>query len=83
MTSTGFTDPAPIPFTSLGSDVTVASDYTAIFTHTNQANCPLAGCSLMTDTDCSVPLPAQTDVTLTASPNFGLTATELNHLGYT
>ena len=83
MTSTSFPNPAAIPYNSAGSAVTIATDYTAIFTHTSQVDCPLVGCSLMVDTDCTTPLPAQTDVTLGASPSFGLTATELNSLGYT
>ena len=58
MVATGFPDPAPIEFTSLGSVLPVAADYTAIFTHTNQANCPLTGCFLRSSTDCTAPLAA-------------------------
>ena len=32
--------------------------------------------------DCTTPLPAQVDVTITPSPDFGLLASETNPLGY-
>ena len=83
LTSTSFANPANIPYNSAGSAVTIAADYTSIFTYSGSVDCPLIGCTLMLDTDCTTPLPPQTDVTITASPNFGLTATELNSLGYT
>ena len=34
LTSTGFSDPATVPYNSAGYEVTVAADYTAVFTHT-------------------------------------------------
>ena len=74
MTSNGF-NPAPVEYNSAGSEVTIAADYTAIFTHTQQNDCKLVTCSLMMFTDCTVPLGAQTEVILGASPNFGLIQT--------
>ena len=57
LTSAGFTNPANIPYNSAGSTVTVAADVSAIFTHSNPTDCPLNGCVMNLDTDCTVALP--------------------------
>ena len=41
LTDAGFTNPAPITYNSAGSAISVAADYTAIFTHSQTADCPL------------------------------------------
>ena len=81
MSDAGFANPT-ISYNSAGSAVTVAANYFSIFTHAQQTDCPLTQCSMNLDSDCATPLGAQTDVTLTASPDFGLSASETNPLGY-
>ena len=84
MTPTGtWTDPAPIAFNSAGSEVTIAADYTVFFNHPNPIECPVFGCAFKSATDCNLAFTAQTDVTITASPAFGLAASEIKPLGYT
>ena len=76
----GFTPPPPFPYNSAGNAVTLSTDYTAYFTHTQLNDCILTQCALM-DPGCLVALAAQPDVVLGASP-YGLTATEINPVGY-
>ena len=80
MVDAGFVNPTAFPYNSAGSLVTIATDYTAFFTHSQTTDCLLTSCTLM-DAGCAAALPAQTDVSLGASP-FGVSETELKPVGY-
>ena len=45
LTDAGFIDPAPIPYNSAGSYITIAPEYTSIFNHINSADCPILSCA--------------------------------------
>ena len=63
MTDAGFTDPLAIPYNSDGSAVTIANDYTSIFTHLYPTDCPVTLCGIRLDpSNCDTPLPEQTNV---------------------
>ena len=77
-----FMNPAAIAYNSGGASVSIAADYTAIFAHSQQNDCPISSCSLM-EPGCSTALATQTNVVVSGSPTFGLSAVETNDLGYT
>lgn len=81
MTFTGLTAPTALSYDSAGTTLPITSDYTAFFTHTNQVDCPLAGCSMLTS-DCLSSYPASPDVVVEPT-TYGLTGSVTNPNGYT
>ena len=80
LTDAGYTNPAAIAFNSVGSSVSVAADYLAIFSHTSTVDCPVDQCSLM-EPGCGSALAAQSNVVLGPDP-YEITAIETNTAGY-
>ena len=76
-----FTDIYSYPYDSSGSFKTIALNYEQIFTHTLKNDCILTGCTLKKE-GCVEALGPQTNVMLGAQPDFKITATEKNPLGF-
>ena len=81
LTAKGFAYP-PIPYNTFGSYINIAPSYESVFDHSLKPDCLLYQCMMSTQADCSIPLPAQTDVLIRTSP-FGLDASEKNPYGFT
>ena len=83
---TTFANPPNIVYNSggTGTSINVAANYEAIFTHVQKNDCAVQSCQIL-DSDCSATtvVSAQSDVVLGPAPTYGLTASEVNSLGYT
>ena len=73
MTDIGYQNPV-VNFNSTSEYVTIASDYKAIFLHTDKENCPLSSIALMKKENCALELAPQQKVTLGPGPDYSIKA---------